>query len=80
MQLSQVGGDALMISVVPADVGKPNVKSDKAIVRDSVCLWENRDLSREIASLKVERDLLEEECEKAFPRRLDDGMGSGTSE
>ncbi|XP_022853698.1 golgin subfamily A member 4-like [Olea europaea var. sylvestris] len=40
-QLSQVGGDALMISVVPADVGKPSVKSEKAIVRDGVCLWDN---------------------------------------
>ncbi|CAI9784561.1 unnamed protein product [Fraxinus pennsylvanica] len=40
-QLSQLGGDALMVSVVPADVGKPSVKSEKAIVRDGVCLWEN---------------------------------------
>ncbi|CAI9755436.1 unnamed protein product [Fraxinus pennsylvanica] len=40
-QLSQVEGDALMISVVPADVGKPSVKSEKAIVRDGACLWEN---------------------------------------
>ncbi|KAL2544056.1 Myosin heavy chain-related protein [Forsythia ovata] len=40
-QLSQVGGDALMISVVPADVGKPSVKSEKAIVRDGACFWEN---------------------------------------
>lgn len=30
-----------MISVVPADVGKPTVKSDKALVRDGSCLWEN---------------------------------------
>ncbi|CAA3025314.1 Hypothetical predicted protein [Olea europaea subsp. europaea] len=40
-QLSLVGGDALMVSVVPADVGKPSVKSEKAIVRDGVCFWEN---------------------------------------
>lgn len=30
-----------MISVVPADVGKPTVKSDKALVRDGSCFWEN---------------------------------------
>ncbi|KAL0393520.1 UNVERIFIED_CONTAM: hypothetical protein Slati_4318200 [Sesamum latifolium] len=30
-----------MISVVPADVGKPTVKSDKAAVRDGSCFWEN---------------------------------------
>lgn len=30
-----------MISVVPADVGKPTVRSDKASVRDGSCFWEN---------------------------------------
>lgn len=30
-----------MISVVPADVGKPTVKSEKATVRDGSCCWEN---------------------------------------
>lgn len=30
-----------MISVVPADVGKPTVKSDKASVRDGSCIWDN---------------------------------------
>lgn len=35
------GEDALMISVVPADVGKPTLKSDKAVVRDGSCFWEN---------------------------------------
>ncbi|XP_011080988.1 paramyosin [Sesamum indicum] len=40
-KLPQVGEDALMISVVPADVGKPTVKSDKAAVRDGSCFWEN---------------------------------------
>ncbi|KAL0329772.1 UNVERIFIED_CONTAM: hypothetical protein Sradi_4963900 [Sesamum radiatum] len=38
---AKVGEDALMISVVPADVGKPTVKSDKAAVRDGSCFWEN---------------------------------------
>ncbi|XP_070008977.1 uncharacterized protein [Nicotiana sylvestris] len=40
-QVSQVVGDVLMVSVVPADVGKPTVKSDKATVRDGSCYWEN---------------------------------------
>ncbi|KAG6428674.1 hypothetical protein SASPL_112927 [Salvia splendens] len=40
-KVPQIGGDALMISVVPADVGKPTVKSDKASVRDGSCFWEN---------------------------------------
>ncbi|KAL3362264.1 hypothetical protein AABB24_014911 [Solanum stoloniferum] len=40
-QVSQVKGDALMVSVVPADVGKPTVRSEKAMVRDGSCYWEN---------------------------------------
>ncbi|XP_057764421.1 uncharacterized protein LOC130985449 [Salvia miltiorrhiza] len=40
-KVPQIGGDALMISVVPADVGKPTVKSDRALVRDGSCFWEN---------------------------------------
>nr|GLL45182.1 golgin subfamily A member 4-like [Ipomoea trifida] len=38
---TQVAGDALMISVVPGDVGKPTVKSEKATIRDGSCCWEN---------------------------------------
>ncbi|XP_015085090.1 cingulin isoform X2 [Solanum pennellii] len=38
---TQVKGDALMVSVVPADVGKPTVRSEKATVRDGSCYWEN---------------------------------------
>ncbi|XP_055821483.1 uncharacterized protein LOC129890021 isoform X2 [Solanum dulcamara] len=38
---TQVRGDALMVSVVPADVGKPTVRSEKATVRDGSCYWEN---------------------------------------
>ena len=30
-----------MVSVVPADIGKPTVKSDKALIRDESCFWEN---------------------------------------
>ncbi|KAL0408261.1 UNVERIFIED_CONTAM: hypothetical protein Sradi_1760500 [Sesamum radiatum] len=40
-QVTQIGGDGLMISVVPADTGRPTVKSDKAAVRNGSCLWEN---------------------------------------
>ncbi|KAK6137504.1 hypothetical protein DH2020_028757 [Rehmannia glutinosa] len=38
---AKIVDDALMISVVPADAGKPAVKSDKAVVRDGSCFWEN---------------------------------------
>ncbi|XP_073132959.1 uncharacterized protein [Henckelia pumila] len=38
---AQVVGDALMVSLIPADTGKPTAKSDKAVVRDGSCLWEN---------------------------------------
>ncbi|MCD7460870.1 hypothetical protein HAX54_044633 [Datura stramonium] len=38
---TQVKGDTLMVSVVPADVGKPTVRSEKATVRDGSCYWEN---------------------------------------
>ncbi|GFZ16483.1 myosin heavy chain-related protein [Actinidia rufa] len=40
-QVPQVGGDSLTISLVPADVGKPTVKSEKAAIRDGSCHWEN---------------------------------------
>ncbi|KAL3331317.1 hypothetical protein AABB24_034907 [Solanum stoloniferum] len=38
---TKVKGDALIVSVVPADVGKPTVRSEKATVRDGSCYWEN---------------------------------------
>ncbi|GFP79516.1 hypothetical protein PHJA_000095100 [Phtheirospermum japonicum] len=40
-KVPQVEDDALMVSVVPADAGKPTVKSDKSSVRDGGCFWEN---------------------------------------
>ncbi|XP_060207097.1 uncharacterized protein LOC132634932 isoform X1 [Lycium barbarum] len=40
-QVSRVIGDALMVSVVPADVGKATVRSEKAAARDGSCYWEN---------------------------------------
>ncbi|KAI3501265.1 hypothetical protein L1887_29129 [Cichorium endivia] len=39
-QLTQIGGDALMIAVIPGDVGKPTARLDKAKVRDGSCYWE----------------------------------------
>ncbi|XP_073052010.1 uncharacterized protein [Primulina eburnea] len=38
---AQVVGDELMVSLIPGDTGKPTAKSDKAVVRDGRCLWEN---------------------------------------
>ncbi|RAL44385.1 hypothetical protein DM860_011662 [Cuscuta australis] len=38
---TQVAGDALLISVVPADVGKPIAKLDRAAIRDGICCWDN---------------------------------------
>lgn len=39
-QVSSLGGDSLVISVVPADVGKPTAKLEKSIVKDGCCYWE----------------------------------------
>ncbi|XP_022136711.1 myosin-11-like [Momordica charantia] len=40
-QISEFGGDALTVSVVPGDVGKPTVRLEKATVRGGKCRWEN---------------------------------------
>ncbi|KAL6182165.1 hypothetical protein ACLB2K_043588 [Fragaria x ananassa] len=40
-QVPKLGVEALMVSVIPVDVGKPTVKLDKAVVRDGSCRWEN---------------------------------------
>ncbi|KAG9148576.1 hypothetical protein Leryth_018290 [Lithospermum erythrorhizon] len=40
-QVAQSGIDALIISVIPSDVGKPTAKLEKATVRDGSCYWEN---------------------------------------
>ncbi|XP_058075918.1 uncharacterized protein LOC131224658 isoform X2 [Magnolia sinica] len=40
-QVPQIGWDALMVSLVPVEVGKPTVKSEKAVTRDGTCRWEN---------------------------------------
>ncbi|KAJ9549886.1 hypothetical protein OSB04_022429 [Centaurea solstitialis] len=39
-QLSQIGGDALTIAVIPGDVGKPTTRLEKAKVKDGTCYWE----------------------------------------
>ncbi|KAG5539668.1 hypothetical protein RHGRI_020017 [Rhododendron griersonianum] len=40
-QVTQVGGDSLIIHFFPADVGKPTVRLEKAGIRDGSCSWEN---------------------------------------
>nr|XP_043628980.1 probable DNA double-strand break repair Rad50 ATPase [Erigeron canadensis] len=39
-QLGQLGGDALILSVIPVDIGKPTTRLEKAKVRDGSCYWE----------------------------------------
>lgn len=39
-QLNQVAGDTLIISVIPADIGKLTTKLEKAKVKDGSCCWE----------------------------------------
>lgn len=39
MQVAQLGENALVISVVPGDVGKPTVRLDKAVIQDGCCRW-----------------------------------------
>ncbi|XP_024031322.1 myosin-4 [Morus notabilis] len=40
-QVSRLGVDSLIVSVIPVDVGKPSVRLDKATVKDGNCRWEN---------------------------------------
>lgn len=37
----QLEGNALMVSVVPVDVGKPTMRLEKAAVQDGCCQWGN---------------------------------------
>ncbi|KAK1436216.1 hypothetical protein QVD17_01994 [Tagetes erecta] len=39
-QLKQVVGDALIISIIPADIGKPTTRLEKAKIKDGSCYWE----------------------------------------
>ncbi|TXG50506.1 hypothetical protein EZV62_023030 [Acer yangbiense] len=38
-QVAQLGENALMISVVPGDVGKPTTRLEKAAIQDGCCRW-----------------------------------------
>lgn len=40
-QVPKMKKSALMISLVPEDVGKPTVRLEKAAVQDGTCSWEN---------------------------------------
>lgn len=40
-QVSQLGLDSLMVSLIPADVGKPTMRLEKATVQNGSCRWEN---------------------------------------
>ncbi|RZC57527.1 hypothetical protein C5167_004837 [Papaver somniferum] len=40
-QVPQAGWDTLMVSLIPVDVGKPTVRSEKCSVRDGTCRWDN---------------------------------------
>ncbi|XP_022720138.1 myosin-11-like isoform X2 [Durio zibethinus] len=40
-QVTQLNVQALMISLVPGDGGKPTTKSEKAMIHDGNCRWEN---------------------------------------
>ncbi|KVH90106.1 EEIG1/EHBP1 N-terminal domain-containing protein [Cynara cardunculus var. scolymus] len=39
-QLKQLTGDTLIISIIPADTGKPTTRLEKAKVKDGSCYWE----------------------------------------
>ncbi|KAD4384702.1 hypothetical protein R6Q59_011153 [Mikania micrantha] len=39
-QLKQVAGDTLIISVIPADVGKPTTRLEKTKIKDGSCYWD----------------------------------------
>ncbi|KAL9664676.1 hypothetical protein QQ045_020081 [Rhodiola kirilowii] len=40
-QVPVLVGDALLVSVIPKDVGKPTSRLEKAVVEDGNCCWEN---------------------------------------
>ena len=41
LQLRQSGVDALVLSIIPGDIGKPTTRLEKATVRDGICRWES---------------------------------------
>ncbi|KAH9619923.1 hypothetical protein KSS87_006693 [Heliosperma pusillum] len=40
-QVAEYGGSGLVISVVPAENGKPTSKLEKCVIRENNCVWEN---------------------------------------
>ncbi|XP_052117282.1 uncharacterized protein LOC107488255 isoform X3 [Arachis duranensis] len=40
-QVNECGVDALVLSIVPGDFGKPTTRLDQATVRNGVCTWHN---------------------------------------
>ncbi|XXG85223.1 hypothetical protein AAC387_Pa11g0340 [Persea americana] len=40
-QVPQLGWDTLIVALVPLEVGKPTVKSEKAAIHNGSCRWEN---------------------------------------
>ena len=38
--MSKDGGDGLVISIIPGDVGKPTTKLEKVTIRDGSCYWD----------------------------------------
>lgn len=40
-QVSEFGGNALVLSLVPAENGKPTAKLEKCVMRENSCYWEN---------------------------------------
>ncbi|CAO2827224.1 unnamed protein product [Amaranthus hypochondriacus] len=40
-QVSEYGGHGLVVSVVPAENGKPTARLEKSVVKENGCFWEN---------------------------------------
>ncbi|KAF9623935.1 hypothetical protein IFM89_006662 [Coptis chinensis] len=40
-QVPQLAKDALMVSLIPVEVGKPTVRLEKSAIHDGTCRWEN---------------------------------------
>ncbi|KAK9668170.1 hypothetical protein RND81_13G039200 [Saponaria officinalis] len=40
-QVAEIGGSGLVISVVPAENGKPTAKLEKCVIEENNCFWEN---------------------------------------
>jgi len=39
--VSEFGGNGLVLSLVPAENGKPTAKLEKCVMRENNCYWEN---------------------------------------